>query len=111
MYKLLLLSGLILFCEVLQATTGANYVVGEVYDITSTVEGLLVRVKDAQATNIVPTECQNPGPYGWMVIPESSKAMVSVALTMCVQNKRNAAIYVSPTTSGACQIIQYDPKD
>ena len=90
---------------------GANYVVGEVYDITSTVNGLLVRVKDSQATNIVPTDCQNPGPYGWMLIPEASKTMISVALAMRAQGKRDAAIYVNPTTSGPCDILQYDPKD
>ena len=90
---------------------GANIVVGEVYDITSTVSGLLIRVKDTQATNIVPTDCQNPGPYGWMLIPEASKTMISVAIAMRAQGKRDAAIYVNPTTSGPCDIIQYDPKD
>lgn len=78
---------------------------GRIYDITSTPDGLLIRLEG----DVVPTQCPNPNGWGWMVIPEDNKTMISVALTMFVQGKTNATIYTSGVVGGFCKVIQYDP--
>lgn len=82
-----------------------TYIDGDVYDITSIENGLLIRVKG----NVVPTKCENPNGWGWMLIPEENKTMISVALAMFVQGKTHATIYTKNTGTGFCKVIQYDP--
>lgn len=109
--RTLLMIGLLLASGMVQSGVSTDRVVGEVYDITSTADGLLVRVKDAQAINIMPTDCTNPNQFGWMLIPEANKAMISVALAMRAQGKREAAVYANLATNGVCLVVQYDPHD
>lgn len=82
-----------------------TYIYGDVYDISSIEAGLLIRIKG----NEVPTKCQNPGGWGWMLIPEENKTMISVALAMFTQGKMGATIYTKNTGASFCKVIQYDP--
>ncbi|AIW18676.1 hypothetical protein B6A42_07915 [Vibrio coralliilyticus] len=89
------------------ATPEKTYVTGEVYDITSGSEGLLVRVDG----NVVPSDCKGLNPHGWMLIKEENKTMISVALAMRAQGKRNATLYINGIQGTACVVSQYDPHD
>ncbi|NRF28260.1 ABC transporter ATP-binding protein [Vibrio coralliilyticus] len=89
----------------LSATPQKTYVTGEVYDITSVTEGLLIRVDG----NVVPTDCVGLNPHGWMLIKEENKTMISVALAMRAQGKRNATLYINGIQGAACVVSQYDP--
>jgi len=89
------------------AYSGETSHTGKLYDITATSNGLLVRFEG----NVVPTQCVNPNGWGWMVIPEENKTMISVALAMWTQGKRNATIYTNGTLGSFCKVIQYDPVD
>jgi len=82
-----------------------HYQSGKIYDITSTADGLLIRLEG----NIVPTKCPNYKGRGWMLIPEENKTMISVALTHFMQGKTNATIYTQGTVGSYCRVIQYDP--
>lgn len=82
-----------------------TYISGDVYDISSAEAGLLIRIKG----NEVPTKCQNPGGFGWMLISEENKTMISVALAMFTQGKTGATIYTENTGASFCKVIQYDP--
>lgn len=82
-----------------------TYISGKLVDITSVQQGLLIRIEGYQ----VPTTCPNPHNWGWMLIPEENKTMISVALAMWTQGKTTATIYTSGTKSGYCQVVQYDP--
>lgn len=82
-----------------------TYQMGKVYDITSIRKGLLIRLED----NIVPTQCQDLNIYGWMLIPEENKTMISLALAHFMQGKTKATIYTQGTVGSYCKVIQYDP--
>jgi hypothetical protein len=83
------------------AYAGDYYQTGKVYDITSTTDGLLVRLEG----NIVPTQCPHGG---WMLIPEENKTMISLALASFMQGKTKATIYTQGTVGGYCKVTQYD---
>ena len=57
----------------------------------------------------IPGNCQGT-PYGWMLIKEANKTMISVTLTMWATGKRGATIYTAGIDStGYCIINQLDP--
>ncbi|MDG2018547.1 MAG: hypothetical protein P8J25_03780 [Porticoccaceae bacterium] len=98
------------FAFIVICTMGNTYAAnhhqgGKIYDITSTRDGLLIRLEG----KIVPTKCPNPNGRGWMLIPEENKTMISVALTHFMQGKTNATIYTQGTVGSYCRVIQYDP--
>ncbi len=90
---------------VFSSTAFKTYVSGEVYDITSTRDGLLIRVDERK----VPTDCNGVNPSGWMLIKEENKTMISVALAMRAQGKGMATIYTDGVQGGFCTVSQYDP--
>lgn len=82
----------------------ANHVVGKVGDVSSTADGLLIRMEGVNQ----PTTCSNP--YGWMIIPASSEIMASVALSYFVSGRRSATVYTQPQSSSSmCVVTQFDP--
>jgi len=55
----------------------------------------------------VPDNCVGTA-YGWMVIPETAKTMITVALLARLQNWP-VVVYTDARTSGYCTINQLDP--
>lgn len=86
------------------ATVGSGHVYGEVEDITSTSDGLLIRILDQNGNPIVPNNCQSPSQYGWMLVSNDETAMISVILMMRARGERTASVYTNPTTSGYCDV-------
>ncbi len=84
----------------------ANYIIGEIKDITSVHGALMVRMDDDR----VPTQCAGSG-SAWMRVDQSDTAMVSVILSYWMQGKKKFAIYVDTWISGYCSIEQADPLD
>lgn len=96
-------------CMVTGSATGnpyPGYVVGNVIDITSTTAGLMMRMEDSR----VPTLC-GASSYGWMLVPQSNSAMISVFLTYWASGKKNFTIYIDQTAGSACIVDQIDPVD
>lgn len=105
MKKILLL--LILACKSAFASgVYETYVFsGKLYDITSIPEGLLIRLEN----NTIPGTC--PRNQFWMLIPQTSKVILTVTLAHWYQKKRTVDIYVEPYSgSGYCKVIQVQPK-
>jgi len=85
------------------AFSGANWIGGNIIDITSATQGLMVRI-DAG----VPDNCAGTF-FGWMLIPDSARTMVAVTLIARLQNTP-VAIYTSGLdASGQCIVVQVDP--
>ncbi|MDV3458295.1 hypothetical protein RZN05_14960 [Sphingomonas sp. HF-S4] len=80
------------------------FIVGKVVDITSTTAGLMVRMDD----NRVPTLCGTPS-VGWMLVPQSSSAMISVFLTEWAASKKNFTIYIDSAVGTSCIVNQINP--
>ncbi|MBL8339728.1 MAG: hypothetical protein JNM97_23380 [Rhodoferax sp.] len=88
----------------LPAVAAENYQSGTMVDITSGANGLLVRLDTGAPTNCAGT------PYGWMLIRESNKTMLSVALLAWYAGNRQVTVYTSPIVPGNyCEINQFDP--
>lgn len=102
MKKIILLLTLFVSLNLHAADT---YLGGKIYDITSIPAGLLIRLEG----NAVPTACADLNAWGWMLIPEENKTMISVALAMLAQGKKSATVYTSGSVGSYCKVIQYDP--
>ncbi|MFW2013268.1 ABC transporter ATP-binding protein [Acinetobacter bereziniae] len=101
MKKILLLT-ILLTQQVFAADT---YVHGNMTSITSITEGLLIRLEEGN----LPTVCTGT-PYGWMLIPQSSKVILAVTLAQWYQKKRNVVVYVEPYSgNGFCRVSQVQP--
>jgi len=81
-----------------------GYLSGRITDVTSGSTGLLVRLETG-----VPGNCTGVS-YGWMLIPESNKTMIAVAL-LTWQNHSGATVYTNALSAGNCTINQFDPWD
>ena len=102
MKKILLLS-VLLTQQIFAAET---YVYGNMTSITSVSEGLLIRLESGN----LPTVC-NGTPYGWLLIPQTSKVILAVTLAQWYQKKRAVEVYVeSYSGNGYCKVIQVQPK-
>lgn len=83
-----------------------SYVAGKIINITSTGNGMMMMLDTG-----VPDNCQGT-PYNWMLIKESHKTMLSVALAMWATGKNSAVVYTSGLDgTGYCIINQLDPTD
>jgi len=59
----------------------------------------------------VPDNCQGT-PYNWMLIEETHKTMLSVALAMWSTGKKSAVVYTTGLDgTGYCIIGQLDPSN
>lgn len=85
---------------------GPTYVSGAMSAITSIPQGLLVRI----GNSVLPDNCSG-SPYGWMLLPEANKTMVSTALAMWVSGNRSATLYSAGIDSGTgfCLLVQFAP--
>lgn len=80
------------------------YLTGTMSNITAGRDGLLIML-DME----VPANCAGI-PYGWMMIRESNKAMIAVALVAWYTGNRGVTIYTDGALPGAvCVINQFDP--
>jgi hypothetical protein len=84
----------------------AGFVSGYIKDITSMPAGLLIRMDD----NGMPTLCGTSAP-GWMLVPQSNTAMISVFLSYWTTGKKQFTIYADPVAGGFCTVGQVDPVD
>jgi hypothetical protein len=81
-----------------------TYLSGTVIDVTSGASGLLVRLSTG-----VPGNCTGVS-YGWMLISETNKTMIAVAL-LTWQNHGGATVFTYALSGGNCTINQFDPWD
>jgi hypothetical protein len=93
----------ILFCigySVAQGSTNSD-TTGYITAQTSNAQGLLVQVSGG-----TPTNCSST-PYGWLLIPEANKSMVSLTLTAIAQN-RQVKVFTNGIPQGQtfCPAIQ-----
>jgi hypothetical protein len=89
------------------AMAGPSAQTGIIFDHTSYAGGLLIRF-DPAVTGM-PDNCAG-ATSNWMLIPESKKTMIAVALIAIASNNRGMAVYTSGIgTSGYCEINQLDP--
>lgn len=107
-HKTIILTALVcslLVCHSANASTQyANYISGNVKDITSIHGALLVRMDDDR----VPIQCQAAG-SSWLKIDQTDTAMVSTVLTYWAQGKTAFTIYIDSWSSGYCSVAQADP--
>ncbi|MBF0298633.1 MAG: hypothetical protein HQK51_07935 [Oligoflexia bacterium] len=75
---------------------------GKVNRITSVENGLLVMLDSG-----VPTKCQGT-PYGWILIPETNKTMVTLAILANQLNLKYVVIYTKGLVNGVCTATQVD---
>lgn len=82
----------------------ANYLQGNIVNITSGPSGLMLMLDSG-----VPANCAGT-PYGWMLIRAENKIMAAVVLTMYASGKRGATVYTTAVAAGGfCEINQFDP--
>lgn len=84
MHKMYRILCVIVFCigySVAQGSTNSD-TTGFISAQTSNAQGLLVQVSGGLPTNCTGT------PYGWILIPEANKTMVSLTLTAIAQNRQ-----------------------
>ena len=80
------------------------YLGGTMTNITSTASGLMIMLDTG-----LPTNCAG-SPYGWMLIRESNKTMIAVALMAWHTGNRNITVYTDNSVAGSyCTINQVDP--
>ena len=87
------------------AAAGPHWAGGSVSNITSVKGGMLVRL-DA---GTVPDNCAGGNAYGWMLIKEENKTMLSVALAMWMAGKKSTTVYTDGLEGAYCVISQFDP--
>ena len=80
------------------------YLTGTMSNITTVRDGLLIMLDTG-----VPANCAGT-PYGWMMIRESNKTMIAVALVAWYTGTRGVMIYTDGALPGAvCVINQFNP--
>jgi hypothetical protein len=82
MYRSFCLVSVCLICSSTVAQNAANYVSGSITGQTSGPAGLYVQVSGG-----LPTNCAGTA-WGWMLIPETNKSMVSLTLLAIAQNRQ-----------------------
>ena len=92
----------LLLGSALSAQAEATYLSGRITNVTTGASGLFIMLDSG-----VPTNCSGVS-YGWMMIPEASKAMIAVVL-ITWQNKGGGVVYTNALSGGNCVINQFDP--
>lgn len=99
----------VIACLAEPARAGASWVCGPISNLTSTTDGLIVRIGEPP---IVPDNCAGPQNGGyWMLIPNAASTMVSVTLSRWLVGKKNFCIYTTPTTNTYCAVSQAHPQE
>lgn len=87
-----------------QLMAAPSWVCGRITRVTSTDDGLMIMMNSGE----VPENCVGT-PYGWMLIPEEKKAMISAALLAASLKKTDVCIYTKNIVPGKwCTIGQVD---
>lgn len=84
----------------MSAHAAADWIRGNITNITSTASGLYLQLNVG-----APTNC---AAGSWMVIPETNKTMIATALSYYMIGGRQADIYVVWQNS-TCVVTQFDP--
>lgn len=100
---------LLSYLAIVQYTKAADtYVTGNITQITSITEGLLIKLEEGNLPNL----CKNKTAFGWMLIPQSRKTIIAVTLSQWYQKKRNVTVYVDSdytNNKNYCTIKQVAP--
>lgn len=104
-----LFKSMVILAGILPGLTNAesSWLGGNINDITSVRGALLLRLDTG-----VPDNCQGT-PYGWMMVKETDKTLLSVALALWTTGKKGATVYTDGREGGTgyCVITQIDPYD
>jgi hypothetical protein len=85
---------------------GPDYISGTIINYTAVSGGLLIMFDSG-----IPDNCAGT-PYGWIIIPETEKTMLAMALMRISQDNMQAAIYSSGQFYlGFCRANQFNPQD
>lgn len=74
------------------------YIGGKIGNITALEGGFLIMIYDNSGNKILPSNANNAS-YGWLIIKESNKAMMTMAL-YCWSNNIPVTVYCKGTTAG-----------
>jgi hypothetical protein len=87
------------------ADVGPNWIIGNITQFTTTKDGLLLMI-DAG----LPSNCGGT-PYGWMLVPESNKTIIAMALTSITSGKKYVTLYTEGFTGSTpyCVVNQVQP--
>jgi len=88
-------------------SAGPHYQSGTISNITSTKDGLRVKLDSG-----IPDNCEGT-PYGWMLIKQEHTTMITVALAAWASGKKTGTFYTSGRENGTgyCLISQFDPSN
>lgn len=100
-----LISALLLMFASKIAYSGQVYLHGNIKNLTSTTNGLMIMLDTD-----VPDNCQGTS-YGWMLIKEDERAMISTVLSLWVAGRKKGTVYTSGLENNLCIINQYDPSE
>ena len=104
MKNIMIILALIILSVTAPAFAGPNYVYGNLNGYSTVPGGLLIMVDTG-----IPDNCAGT-PYGWMIIAEEDKAMLSVALMRINQDLMGVGIYSAGVFyQGFCRAIQLQP--
>lgn len=93
---------IIMISQLTFSAVGASHVSGEITNITSVREGLLIRI----GNNEVPENCTSGN--AWMLIEQQHATMITTAITAWTLGK-TADVYTLPASTGMCKVVQVDP--
>ena len=85
------------------ALAAENWITGTIIDVTTTTEGLMIRLD-----NGIPTDCTGT-PLGWMLIREANKTMVATTLMLWQSGNRQVTVYIGGFQGNFCYVNQVDP--
>lgn len=84
------------------AHAGADWLRGNISDMTTTAAGLFIKLDTG-----MPTNCIGVSTYGWMLIPEANRTMGSFAMGKWFTQQRGVDVYVV-VQGGMCVVTQVD---
>ncbi|MDH2636491.1 ABC transporter ATP-binding protein [Acinetobacter nosocomialis] len=107
--KKFLLYLMVIFSGIQTANAEQDYVSGNLTQITSITEGLLIKLEPGN----LPEVCKNKTAFGWMLIPQARKTILAVTLSQWYQKKRSVVVYVDrdySTNPNFCTVQQIQPQ-
>jgi hypothetical protein len=88
------------------AIAGPDYISGVITNYTAIAGGLLIMFDSG-----IPDNCAGT-PYNWIIIAETDKTMLAMALMRISQDNMQAAVYSNGQRYlGFCRAIQFNPQD
>jgi hypothetical protein len=94
----------VLLTAALPAHAAETYLTGNLSEVTTVPEGLLIRLD-----NGLPDHCAGT-PYNWMLVPETHKTVLAMTMMLWLAGKREMTVYTRAYTgNGYCTVWQVDP--